>query len=99
MVDKIEGRTPEPDGDDDGPEWTDAMFARAKPAGEMLPPDAAALLLRPRGRPRITESMRKRQVTLRLAPDVIAALRATGPGWMARAEAMLRAGLALDEGK
>lgn len=97
MVDKAQSRTP--DFDDDSPEWTDALFARAKLAGDILPPDAAALLVRPRGRPQVTESLRKRQVTLRLSPDVIAALRATGPGWMVRAEAMLRRGLALDESK
>ncbi|MBA3904808.1 MAG: hypothetical protein C0522_14235 [Rhodocyclaceae bacterium] len=95
MVDKIDGKTPEQDFDDDSPEWTDALFARARPAHEILPADVAGVLVRPRGRPTVPD--RKRQLTLRLSPDVITALRATGPGWMARAEAMLRAGLACNK--
>ena len=35
----------------------------------------------------------KQQVALRLSRDVVAALRATGPGWTTLADELLRAGL------
>ena len=34
--------------------------------------------------------MRKRQVTMRFAPDLLDAMRATGAGWQSRAEEILR---------
>ncbi len=37
--------------DDHSPEWTEEMFARARRADEVLPPEAVALLVRPRGHP------------------------------------------------
>jgi uncharacterized protein (DUF4415 family) len=76
--------------DDDNPEWTDADFARAKPALEVVGSKAAAALVRGRGRPAKEPGKRKRQVTLRLAPDVLEAARASGPGWQTRAEQVLR---------
>jgi len=41
-----------PEGYDDNPEWTDADFARGRPAGEILPPDALTALVRKGGRPK-----------------------------------------------
>lgn len=79
--------------DEDNPEWTEEDFARAKPAAEMLPPEVIAAFGRPRGRPPKPEESRKRNVSLRLSPDVVEALRASGPGWQTRAEDMLREGL------
>lgn len=76
--------------DKDNAVWTKADFARAKPASEVLGPDAAAALVRPRGRPAKAPDERKRQVTMRLSPDVLKAARATGPGWQTRADAALR---------
>jgi len=76
--------------DKNNPEWTEADFARAKPASEVLGSDAAAALVRPRGRPAKAPEERKRQVTMRLSPDVLKAARATGPGWQTRADAALR---------
>ena len=32
--------------DDDSPEWTEEMFARARPAHEVLPPPTVAMLVR-----------------------------------------------------
>ena len=49
--------------------------------------EAARPLLR-RGRPRIAGT--KQPVKLRLDPDVLAALRASGPGWQTRVNGMLR---------
>ena len=48
-----------------------------------------------RGRPKLPTA--KRQVTLRLDPDVIDGLRATGPGWQTRANAALKSWLALSK--
>lgn len=81
--------------DDDNPEWTAEDFARARPASEVhgKMPDG---LVRKRGRPAIAPEAKKQQVNMRLAPEVLEALRATGPGWQGRAEQILRKGLGLD---
>lgn len=76
--------------DVDNPEWTEADFARARPASEVLGKGSAPALVRGRGRPPKPAAERKRQVTLRMAPDVIEAARASGPGWQVRAEKALR---------
>ncbi len=88
-------KLPPPDGYDDNPEWTDADFAKARPASEVLPVEVVALLVRPRGRPPLAPDLRKLKVNLRLSPDVVAALRAGGAGWQTRAEQLLRDGLNL----
>jgi uncharacterized protein (DUF4415 family) len=75
---------------DDNPEWTEADFARARPASEIMPPEVMALLVRQRGRPALPAGERKEQVNLRLSPDVVNALRETGPGWQGRADEALR---------
>ncbi|MCJ2131331.1 BrnA antitoxin family protein [Methylobacterium sp. E-045] len=64
------------------PEITDEMIARG------VPGNGLDLARRGRGRPRIENP--KRQVTLRVDGDVIEAMRATGPGWQARANEALR---------
>ncbi len=72
--------------DGDAPELTDAQLAELQPASEALPADVYAELVRRRGpgkRPA------KVPVTIKLEPDVLTALRATGPGWQARAGAAL----------
>ncbi len=81
--------------DDDNPEWTAEDLARARPASEVLPPEVIAAFGRMRGRPAKPDAIRKRNVSLRLSPDVLDALRASGPGWQTRAEQMLRDGLRL----
>lgn len=88
-------KLPPPDDYDDNPEWTEADFARARPAGEVLPPPIVAMLVRPRGRPALTPEARKQKVNIRLSPDVVAALRASGAGWQRRADELLRTGLKL----
>lgn len=79
--------------DDDNPEWTEEDFAKARPASEMLPPEVVAAFAKPRGRPVKPAEIRKRNVSLRLSPDVLDGLRATGRGWQTRADEMLREGL------
>jgi uncharacterized protein (DUF4415 family) len=83
------GATP----DDENPEWSAADFARARPASELLGAEAAALLVRTRGRPAIAPAERKQQVGFRWSPSTIEALKRTGAGWQARAEEMVREGL------
>lgn len=73
--------------DDDNPEWTDADFARARPAAEMLSPDVLALFGKRRGRP---PGSAKEQVSLRIDKDVLDRFRAGGPGWQTRINAALR---------
>jgi uncharacterized protein (DUF4415 family) len=67
--------------DDDNPEWTEEMFARARPPEE-LPPDVLAAFPRTRGRP--VKARPKIRVAVRLDPDVVEHFRATGPGWQTR---------------
>jgi uncharacterized protein (DUF4415 family) len=78
--------------DDDNPEWTEADFARAF-RGDQLPPHILAAFGKgKRGRPvGTTKPDAKKSITLRLDPDVIAAWRASGPGWQARMNEALRA--------
>lgn len=66
--------------DEDTPEWTDDQLDRAELAtgGKVLLP-ANGTLTRP-GRPPVGTAA-KRQVTLRLDPDVIERSREGGPGW------------------
>ena len=68
---------------DDAPELTEDFFDRAEiRQGEAL--------IR-RGRP--VAAHPKKQVTLRLDEDVLAAWRATGPGWQTRVNEELRRAL------
>ena len=53
---------------------------------------ASGKLVRVRG-PQIAPT--KKQIAIRLDPDILAALRATGKGWQTRANALLRKGLGL----
>ena len=86
-------RKPNPElTDDDNPEWTEADFARMRPAAEVLReqfgPSAEALLKPKRGRPPKTE--RKRAINIRLSPQVLEHFRASGPGWQTRLEEVLK---------
>jgi uncharacterized protein (DUF4415 family) len=78
--------------DNDNPEWTDEMVARARPASEALPemvgPEAAAEMLKPRGRPKA--SKRKTPVNIRLDADVVNAFKSKGRGWQSRLNDALR---------
>lgn len=65
---------------DDAPPLTDAFFAKAEIK------DGARLVRR--GRPPLAEA--KRRVTLRLDPDLLDRLRASGPGWQTRVNKALR---------
>ena len=82
---------------DDAPEWIDEMFEIAefaiggkviRPATGYLGPNAV------RGRPPHRDRA-KRQVTLRLDPDVIERFREGGPGWQGRMNEALRKAVGL----
>lgn len=75
---------------DDTPELTDADFARARPFEAMFPKQHAAL--KKRGRPKLVAP--KTHIGFRLAADVVDAIRATGRGYNARVEKVLREALA-----
>ena len=68
--------------------------AKAGKAGRVHTPEQ--VVARRRGRPvGSTAAVSKEPVKLRLDPDVLAALRATGEGWQTRINEMLRASLSL----
>jgi uncharacterized protein (DUF4415 family) len=74
--------------DRENPEWTGADFARAIPFGGLPPALQAALSARKRGP---QKALRKVPVSIRLSPDVVTAFRASGVGWQARVDEILRA--------
>lgn len=67
---------------DEIPELTDEMIARA----DLY--ENGELIRRGRGRPKVDSP--KQQVTMRLDADLIATMRASGPGWQVRANEALR---------
>ena len=79
------------DHDDDNPEWTDADFARARPFAEVFPEQAEKLRAMG-GRPKLERP--KKHIGFRLAADVVEGIRATGKGYKARVERVLRDDLA-----
>ena len=80
------------DHDDDNPEWTDADFARARPFAEVFP-EQAEKLRAIGGRPRLARP--KLHIGFRLSADVVEGIRATGKGYNARVERVLREALEL----
>ena len=83
---------PEPDlSDPDNPEWTEADFRRARSPEEALPPEVLAAFPRTAARLRGPQKApTKRQVTLRLDPEVLSHFQSEGPGWQSRINAALR---------
>lgn len=73
--------------DDENPEWTDEMFASAVRMGD-LPPSLQTKLSNKGGRP--VSDNPKIAVKLRLDPDVVEKLRASGKGWQTRVNAVIR---------
>lgn len=79
--------------DEENPEWTDEMFAQARPARDVLREQfgeaVAAEMLKPKGgRPK--SAAPKLLLSVRYSPDVIEYFRATGEGWQARMDSALR---------
>src|SRR3989304_2145847 len=69
--------------DHENPEWTAADFRRARPAAEVLPrligKQAAARLLKPRGRPKSPDA--KVSISLRIPPETLALWKSGPSGW------------------
>lgn len=88
MKEKVAASPPGWD-DEDAPEWTDDQLDRAELAvgGKVVRP-ADGTLTRV-GRPTVGVAA-KRQVTLRLDPEVIARFREGGAGWQGRMNEALR---------
>lgn len=81
------------DPDDDDVVWTEEMFRKAAIyKGDKLVRSATGTL-KSMGRPPSPNP--KRQVTLRLDPDVVETFRATGKGWQSRINAELRKALGI----
>ena len=78
---------------DENPEWTVEDFARAKPFSEDFPEQVKAW--KKMGRP--PADTPKIHVGFRLAADVVEGIRATGRGYNARVEKVLRDALAKGE--
>jgi len=73
--------------DAENPEWTKADFARAKRFHE-LPPALQRALKRGKRGPQ--KAPTKELISVRLSPDVLTALRATGEGWQSLIDETLR---------
>jgi uncharacterized protein (DUF4415 family) len=80
--------------DEENPEWTAEAAAEAKPFSEVFPEQFKAWKNRG-GRPPVEQP--KVHIGFRLAADVVNGVRATGPGYNARVEKVLRAALARGE--
>lgn len=76
--------------DEDNPEWTAKDFARAL-RGDDIPAHIRAAFPARRGE---QKAPTKEQVSIRLDRDVLERLRATGPGWQSRVNAILRKAVA-----
>lgn len=78
---------------DDSPEWTEDhfRFSQLSIGGKVIR-EATGTWTRP-GRPLLENP--KKQVTLRLDPDVLERFRATGKGWQSRINAELRKALGI----
>ncbi len=75
------------------PEWTEEDFARARPFKEVFPEQYKAW--KKMGRPLVETP--KVHIGFRLAADVVNGIRATGKGYNARVEKVLRDALAKGE--
>jgi uncharacterized protein (DUF4415 family) len=79
-----------PSTSDDNPEWTEADFARAKRFSDVFPEQYKAW--KRRGRPPVESP--KEHIGFRLSADVVAAIKASGRGYNARVDRVLREALA-----
>ena len=75
---------------DDNPEWTAGDFARAKPFRDVFPEQYGTW--KKRGGPPMENP--KEHIGFRLSADVVAAIKASGRGYNARVDKVLREALA-----
>jgi uncharacterized protein (DUF4415 family) len=74
---------------DENPEWTPAKFARAVPLSG-LPENLQRVLKGIQGKRGPQQAPKKVPVSIRLSPDVVETLRASGAGWQTRVDEILR---------
>jgi uncharacterized protein (DUF4415 family) len=74
----------------DNPELTDEELAQGRPFAEVFP-ELAASIKRARGK---QKAPTKELISLRVDRDTLAAYRASGPGWQARMNDVLKQGIA-----
>jgi len=80
---------------DNAREWTDDQSSRAEYAvGQEVAGEVQVALTRRRGRPKLASP--KEQISIRLDRDVLAVFRASGRGWHARINRVLRKALAIE---
>lgn len=89
MTKKLE---PPPADFDENPEWTAEDFASAIPFREAFPAQFASWEKNRGGRPKVETP--KVHIGFRLAADVVEGVKATGKGYNARVEKVLREALA-----
>jgi len=90
-MDKVDvDKDPDLIDDEDNPELTEEDFARARPFKEVFPKQYRAW--KKIGRPTVVTP--KVHIGFRLAADVVEGIRATGEGYNARVEKVLRDALA-----
>lgn len=73
---------------DDIPTLNASHFARARPATEVFSKVAVADFKSKGGRPKAAQT--KTPISIRLDPDLVAALKASGVGWQSRVNSILR---------
>jgi uncharacterized protein (DUF4415 family) len=73
--------------DPENPEWTREEFARAMTFDKLPSRLRQKISIRKRG---LQKAPRKVPVSIRLSPDVVEAFRASGSGWQARVDEILR---------
>lgn len=78
--------------DEENPEWTAEDFAAAVPFRETFPAQFASWEKNRGGRPKVETP--KVHIGFRLAADVVKGVKATGKGYNARVEKVLRDALA-----
>lgn len=78
--------------DSTNPEWTDADFAAAQAANELLPEifgeKIANQMLKPRGRP--PAEFPKERINIRLSHEVLEHFKLAGRGWQTRIDQALK---------
>ena len=75
--------------DKENPKWTDAMFAKARPASEVFPDLVAHSEKRKRGQRGQQKKPRKVLISLRLKESTVEAYKAGGRGYQTRMAAVL----------
>lgn len=78
--------------DSENPNWSKAVFAKARPAKDVLPQifnaSTSGELLKPRGRPKLETP--KERINIRLSYEVLEYFKSSGQGWQTRIDAALR---------